>query len=151
MEALEARNEKITYCLVGEPSSTDTLGDIIKNGRRGSFAPSLPSLANRVMLPTRIWLAIRFMQAMALAELTNATWDNGNEYFATSLQISNINGGTGATNVIPETLTVIFNFRFSTETTEEELKARTHAIFDKYFENSKASYDIHWKYPVIRF
>src|SRR5699024_10893932 len=73
-------------------------------------------------------------------------WDNGNDYFpATSLQISNINGGTGATIVMPETLTVIFNFRFSTETTEEGLKARTHAIFDKHFENSKASYAIQWK------
>ena len=82
----------------------------------------------------------------ALAELTSTAWDNGNDYFpATSLQISNINGGTGATNVIPETLNVVFNFRFSTETTEDELKAKTHAIFDKHFANSKASYDIHWK------
>lgn len=82
----------------------------------------------------------------ALAELTSTAWDNGNDYFpATSLQISNINGGTGATNVIPETLNVVFNFRFSTETTEDELKAKTHAIFDKHFTNSKASYDIHWK------
>ena len=87
----------------------------------------------------------------ALAELTAATWDNGNDYFpATSLQISNINGGTGATNVIPETLKVIFNFRFSTETSEDELKAKTHTIFDRYFADSqlvgnKASYDIHWK------
>src|SRR5699024_747061 len=82
----------------------------------------------------------------ALAELTNATWDNGNDYFpTTSMQISKINGGTGATNVIPETLTVIYKFRFSTETTDAELKARTHAIFDKHFENSKASYAIQWK------
>jgi len=82
----------------------------------------------------------------ALSELTAAEWDTGNDYFpATSLQISNINSGTGATNVIPETLEAVFNFRFSTETTEEELKEKTHAIFDKYFAGSKANYDIRWK------
>lgn len=147
IETLEARHEKITYCLVGEPSSTDTLGDIIKNGRRGSLGAVLtvtgkqghvayPHLASN---PTHA-------ATSALAELTAATWDAGNDYFpATSLQISNINSGTGATNVIPETLEVVFNFRFSTETTEDELKAKTHAIFDKHFKDSKASYDIDWK------
>ena len=147
METLEARNEKITYCLVGEPSSTDTLGDIIKNGRRGSLGAELTVTGKQghVAYPHLACNPIHATMA-ALAELTAATWDNGNEYFpATSLQISNINGGTGATNVIPETLKVIFNFRFSTETSEDELKAKTHAIFDKYFDNSKASYDIHWK------
>ncbi len=147
IETLEARHEKITYCLVGEPSSTDTLGDIIKNGRRGSLGAVLtvtgkqghvayPHLASN---PTHAALS-------ALAELTAATWDNGNDYFpATSLQISNINSGTGATNVIPETLEVVFNFRFSTETNEDELKTKTHAIFDQHFKDSKASYDIDWK------
>ncbi|WP_149038745.1 succinyl-diaminopimelate desuccinylase [Psychrobacter sp. P11G5] len=147
IEALEARNEKITYCLVGEPSSTDTLGDIIKNGRRGSLGAVLTVTGKQghVAYPHLASNPIHAATS-ALAELTAATWDAGNDYFpATSLQISNINSGTGATNVIPETLEVIFNFRFSTETNEEELKAKTHDIFDKHFASSKASYDIHWK------
>lgn len=147
IETLEARNEKITYCLVGEPSSTDTLGDIIKNGRRGSLGAVLTVTGKQghVAYPHLASNPIHAATS-ALAELTAATWDAGNDYFpATSLQISNINGGTGATNVIPETLEVIFNFRFSTETTEDELKAKTHAIFDKHFKDSKASYDIDWK------
>lgn len=147
IETLEARNEKITYCLVGEPSSTDTLGDIIKNGRRGSLGAVLTVTGKQghVAYPHLASNPIHAATS-ALAELTAATWDAGNDYFpATSLQISNINGGTGATNVIPETLEVIFNFRFSTETTEDELKAKTHAIFDKHFKDSKANYDIDWK------
>lgn len=147
IEALEARQEKITYCLVGEPSSTETLGDIIKNGRRGSLGAVLTVTGKQghVAYPH---LACNPIHAVlpALAQLTTATWDAGNEYFpATSLQISNINSGTGATNVIPETLEMVFNFRFSTETTEGELKAKTHAIFDQHFKDSKASYNIHWK------
>lgn len=152
VETLEARNEKITYCLVGEPSSTDTLGDIIKNGRRGSLGAVLTVTGKQghVAYPHLASNPIHATMS-ALAELTGATWDEGNDYFpATSLQISNINGGTGASNVIPETLEVVFNFRFSTETTEDELKAKTHAIFDKHFADSqvsenKASYDINWK------
>ena len=147
IETLEARHEKITYCLVGEPSSTDTLGDIIKNGRRGSLGAVLTVTGKQGHVAYPHLASNPIHAAMgALAELTASTWDNGNDYFpATSLQISNINGGTGATNVIPETLEVIFNFRFSTETTEDELKEKTHAIFDKHFANTKASYDIHWK------
>ena len=147
VETLEARHEKITYCLVGEPSSTDTLGDIIKNGRRGSLGAVLTVTGKQGHVAYPHLAANPIHSAMsALAELTNATWDRGNDYFpATSLQISNINSGTGATNVIPETLKVIFNFRFSTETTENELKAQTHAIFNKHFADSKAKYDIHWK------
>ncbi|WP_201592570.1 succinyl-diaminopimelate desuccinylase [Psychrobacter fozii] len=152
IETLEARQEKITYCLVGEPSSTDTLGDIIKNGRRGSLGAVLTVTGKQghVAYPHLACNPIHAAMS-ALAELTSTAWDSGNDYFpATSLQISNINGGTGATNVIPETLEVVFNFRFSTETTEDELKAKTHAIFDKYFADNqilenKASYDIHWK------
>ncbi|TXD96605.1 succinyl-diaminopimelate desuccinylase [Psychrobacter frigidicola] len=147
IETLEAREEKITYCLVGEPSSTDTLGDIIKNGRRGSLGAVLTVTGKQghVAYPH---LASNPIHAAlpALAELSAATWDNGNDYFpATSLQISNIDGGTGATNVIPETLEAVFNFRFSTETTADELKEKTHAIFDKHFADSKAEYDISWK------
>lgn len=147
IDTLEARQEKITYCLVGEPSSTDTLGDIIKNGRRGSLGAVLTVTGKQGHVAYPHLASNPIHAAMsALAELTNATWDTGNDYFpATSLQISNINSGTGATNVIPETLEAIFNFRFSTETTEDELKAKTHAIFDKYFADSKASYAIHWK------
>ena len=151
VEALEARQEKITYCLVGEPSSTDTLGDIIKNGRRGSLGAVLTVTGKQghVAYPHLACNPIHSAMS-ALNDLTAATWDHGNNYFpATSLQISNINSGTGATNVIPETLEVIFNFRFSTETTEDELKAKTHAIFDKHFKNShegnKAKYNIDWK------
>ena len=147
VEALEARQEKITYCLVGEPSSTHTLGDIIKNGRRGSLGAVLTVTGKQghVAYPHLACNPIHAATS-ALAELTTATWDNGNEYFpATSLQISNINSGTGATNVIPETLEVVFNFRFSTETTEDELKSQTHAIFDKHFKGSKAKYSIDWK------
>ncbi|MGP4789923.1 succinyl-diaminopimelate desuccinylase [Psychrobacter sp. 1Y11] len=147
IETLEARDEKITYCLVGEPSSTDTLGDIIKNGRRGSLGAELTVTGKQghVAYPHLASNPIHAAMA-ALSELTAAEWDTGNDYFpATSLQISNINSGTGATNVIPETLSAVFNFRFSTETTEDELKQKTHAIFDKHFANSDASYDIHWK------
>lgn len=136
VEALQARDERIDYCLVGEPSSTDTLGDVIKNGRRGSLGGVLTVTGKQghVAYPH---LAANPIHALtdALAEFTQATWDNGNEYFpATSMQISNINGGTGANNVIPETVEVVFNFRFSTETTAEALQAKTHAIFDKYLQ-----------------
>ncbi|MBS9780370.1 MAG: succinyl-diaminopimelate desuccinylase [Moraxellaceae bacterium] len=147
VETLERRNEKITHCLVGEPSSTEQLGDIIKNGRRGSLGAVLTVTGKQghVAYPH---LAVNPIHALmpALAEFVQTEWDNGNAYFpATSLQISNINSGTGATNVIPETLEVVFNFRFSTETTADELKAKTHAIFDKYFTDSKADYHIDWK------
>ena len=147
IEALEARNEKISYCLVGEPSSTDTLGDIIKNGRRGSLGAVLTVTGKQGHVAYPHLASNPIHAAMkALSDLTSAQWDNGNDYFpATSLQISNINGGAGATNVIPETLEAVFNFRFSTETTEDELKEKTHAIFDKHFKDSKAKYDIHWK------
>ena len=147
IETLEARQEKITYCLVGEPSSTDTLGDIIKNGRRGSLGAELTVTGKQGHVAYPHLASNPIHAAMsALAELTSTAWDNGNDYFPpTTLQVSNINGGTGATNVIPETLNVVFNFRFSTETTEDELKTKTHAIFDKHFTDSKASYNINWK------
>lgn len=147
VETLQNRNEKIDYCLVGEPSSTKILGDVIKNGRRGSLGGILTVTGKQghVAYPH---LAVNPIHeaSSALADLVNQTWDNGNEFFPpTTLQISNINAGTGANNVIPNTLTAEFNFRFSTETTEEALKRKTHEIFDKNFEHSKATYQIDWK------
>ncbi len=147
VETLKSRNQPITYCLVGEPSSTHTLGDVIKNGRRGSLGAVLTVTGKQghVAYPH---LAVNPIHATmpALAELCAQTWDKGNAYFpATSMQISNLNAGTGANNVIPANLTAEFNFRFSTETTDEQLKATTHAIFDKHFANSQASYQIEWK------
>lgn len=147
VETLENRQEKIDYCLVGEPSSTQILGDIIKNGRRGSLGGILTVTGKQghVAYPHLAVNPIHYAMP-ALAELTAQTWDNGNDYFPpTTLQISNINAGTGANNVIPQTLTAEFNFRFSTENTEEQLKAKTHAIFDKHFSDNKASYQIDWK------
>ena len=134
IETLEARNEKIDWCLVGEPSSKDTLGDVIKNGRRGSLNGYLtivgqqghvayPHLANNPM----------HLAAPMLAELVDIEWDKGNEFFPpTTFQISNINSGTGATNVIPGQVDMIFNFRFSTEVTADELKQRVEALLEKH-------------------
>ncbi|MDH5445877.1 MAG: succinyl-diaminopimelate desuccinylase [Gammaproteobacteria bacterium] len=142
IEHLEARGEKIDMCLVGEPTSTSKVGDVIKNGRRGSLGCTLtvhgqqghvayPHLADN---PVH-----RF--APAMAELTSEVWDEGNEFFpATTFQISNINAGTGATNVIPGDLEIIFNFRFSTEVTDEQLRQRTEAILNKH----DLKYSIDW-------
>lgn len=143
IEALEARNEKIDMCIVGEPSSTTECGDVIKNGRRGSLGAvmTVKGIQGHVAYPHLAKNPIH-MVSPALAEMSEEVWDNGNNSFpATSFQISNINGGTGATNVIPGEVEIIFNFRFSTELTQEILKERTHAIMDKYgFE-----YEIDWK------
>lgn len=147
IETLENRQEKIDYCLVGEPSSTHQLGDVIKNGRRGSLGGILTVTGKQghVAYPHLAVNPIHYAMP-ALAELSATQWDNGNAYFpATSLQISNIHAGTGANNVIPETLSAEFNFRFSTETNENELKAKTYSIFDKYFSDGKATYQIDWK------
>lgn len=152
VEALQARHEQITYCLVGEPSSTQTLGDVIKNGRRGSLGGILTVTGKQGHVAYPHLSVNPIHHALpALTELTQQQWDNGNDYFpATTMQISNLNAGTGANNVIPETLTAEFNFRFSTETTADELKAKTHAIFDKHFASlnsvdSEAKYEIEWK------
>lgn len=149
IEALEARNEKMTWCLVGEPSSTHQLGDIIKNGRRGSLNAKLTIKGKQghVAYPH---LAVNPIHtaSKALAELCETIWDNGNEYFpATSFQISNLNAGTGATNVVPGVMTSLFNFRYSTEVTAEELKARTLEILDR----NKVEYDIAWTHSGLPF
>ena len=142
IEWLEERNEKITWCVVGEPSSTDNVGDVIKNGRRGSLGCKLTvkGVQGHVAYPHLASNPIHSV-APALAELTNEQWDKGNASFpATSFQISNINGGTGATNVIPGEVEVIFNFRFSTESTQYTLRERAEAILNKH----DFDYDIEW-------
>nr|WP_315041566.1 succinyl-diaminopimelate desuccinylase [uncultured Moraxella sp.] len=147
VETLENRQEKIDYCLVGEPSGTNVLGDVIKNGRRGSLGGVLTVTGKQghVAYPHLAVNPIHYAMP-ALNDLVAQTWDNGNDYFPpTTMQISNLNAGTGANNVIPQTLTAEFNFRFSTETNETELKAKTYAIFDKYFTDGKASFTVDWK------
>jgi len=134
VEHLEARQEKMTWCLVGEPSSSQAIGDVIKNGRRGSLNGVLKviGIQGHVAYPQLADNPIH-KAAPALAELAAEVWDNGNEFFpATSFQISNIHAGTGANNVIPADIEVVFNFRFSTEVTAEQLKARTEAILAKH-------------------
>lgn len=134
IDTLEARQEKITWCLVGEPSSSQQLGDVIKNGRRGSLNGNLTILGKQghVAYPHLASNPIH-LALPALTVLSQAEWDQGNAFFpATSFQISNIQSGTGATNVIPANLEVLFNFRFSTEVTAEQLKQRTHEILDRH-------------------
>ncbi|MCO8101439.1 succinyl-diaminopimelate desuccinylase [Acinetobacter indicus] len=149
VETLEARNEKMDWCLVGEPSSTHRLGDIVKNGRRGSLNAVLTVKGKQghVAYPH---LAINPIHtaSKALAELCETVWDNGNEYFpATSFQVSNIQAGTGATNVVPGTMTVTFNFRYSTEVTAEQLKARVLEVLDRH----QLNYDIQWTLSGLPF
>jgi succinyl-diaminopimelate desuccinylase len=142
IEWLEQQNEKITWCLVGEPSSTDKVGDVIKNGRRGSLGAvmTVHGIQGHVAYPHLAKNPIH-LSTPALTALTAEIWDEGNDFFpATSFQISNINGGTGATNVIPGELKVVFNFRFSTELTAEILKTRTHNILDQF----NLDYSIDW-------
>jgi succinyl-diaminopimelate desuccinylase len=134
VERLRARNERLDWCIVGEPSSTERLGDVVKNGRRGSLGAVLTVRGKQghVAYPHLARNPIH-LAAPALAELAAEHWDDGNTFFPpTSFQISNINGGTGATNVIPGELQVVFNFRFSTESTEDGLKQRVAAILDKH-------------------
>ncbi len=149
IEWLEERNEKMTWCLVGEPSSTSKTGDTIKNGRRGSLGCWLTvnGVQGHVAYPHLADNPIHRI-APALAELSAEHWDNGNDFFpATSFQVSNFNSGTGATNVIPGEVNVIFNFRFSTEVTEQQLRERTEAILDKH----QLDYDIDWRLSGLPF
>ena len=133
VEALRARGEQLDYCIVGEPTCVDRLGDTIKNGRRGSLSGELfvRGVQGHVAYP-HLGRNPVHLAAPALAELVATTWDEGNEYFPpTTFQVSNINAGTGATNVIPGELRVMFNFRFSTASTVEGLKSRVQAILDR--------------------
>ncbi|EOI0109395.1 succinyl-diaminopimelate desuccinylase [Vibrio cholerae] len=142
VETLMARNELIDMCIVGEPSSTLAVGDVVKNGRRGSITGDLkvkgtqghvayPHLANNPV----------HKAIPALAELAATQWDEGNAYFPpTNFQIPNLQAGTGASNVIPGEFDVQFNFRFSTELTDEEIKRRVHSVLDAH----GLDYDVKW-------
>lgn len=134
VEALMARNERLDYCLVGEPSSTNKLGDVVKNGRRGSITANLVvhGVQGHVAYPHLADNPVH--RAMtALNELVATEWDQGNAFFPpTSMQIANINAGTGSNNVIPGELFVQFNFRFSTELTDDLIKARVAALLDRH-------------------
>jgi succinyl-diaminopimelate desuccinylase len=141
-ERLEERGETLDYCLVGEPTSAHVLGDMIKNGRRGSLSGHLvvKGIQGHIAYPHLARNPIH-QAAPALAELAAERWDEGNEYYApTSWQVSNIQAGTGANNVIPGELTLDFNFRFSSASTADGLEARVHAILDRH----KLDYDLRW-------
>ena len=134
VERLRERGQRLDWCIVGEPSSTALVGDVVKNGRRGSLGGTLTVRGQQghVAYPHLAKNPIH-LAAPALAELAAEHWDDGNTFFPpTSFQISNLNAGTGATNVIPGTLEAVFNFRFSTESTVEQLQQRTAAILDKH-------------------
>jgi len=142
VEHLRERNERLDYCIVGEPSSTARLGDVIKNGRRGSLGGVLrvKGIQGHVAYPHLASNPIH--QALPVLDaLTRECWDAGNDFFpATSFQISNLRAGAGATNVIPGELEVVFNFRFSTAVTHDELKARTEALLDAH----GLTYELAW-------
>ena len=132
VELLQQRNENIDWCLVGEPTSTDTVGDVVKNGRRGSLSGTLKITGTQghIAYPQLADNPIHRL-APALNDLVNEKWDNGNDFFPpTSFQISNINAGTGANNVIPGSVDVLFNLRFSTEITEQQIRNRIEQILD---------------------
>jgi len=134
VERLKARNELIDYCIVGEPSSVDTLGDMLKIGRRGSLSGKLTvrGVQGHVAYPHLVRNPIHLL-APALAELVRTQWDKGNESFPpTSFQVSNIHAGTGAGNVVPGTVEVDFNFRFSTESTDQSLRQRVEALLRRH-------------------
>ncbi|MBF7686157.1 succinyl-diaminopimelate desuccinylase [Acinetobacter sp. B10A] len=142
IETLEERHEKINWCLVGEPSSTDRLGDIVKNGRRGSLNAkiTIQGKQGHVAYPHLAKNPIH-LATTAIDTLCKTTWDHGNEYFpATSFQISNIAAGTGATNVIPDILEITCNFRYCTEVTADQLKTRVKDILDA----NQLDYQIDW-------
>ncbi|MBV7317033.1 succinyl-diaminopimelate desuccinylase [Shewanella sp. NIFS-20-20] len=149
IETLEARDEKITWALVGEPSSTSKLGDVVKNGRRGSLTANIciKGTQGHVAYPHLADNPIhRF--APALHELVGITWDQGNDFFPpTSMQVANINGGTGASNVIPGTLEVMINFRYSTEVTAEQLIERLESVLNKH----QLNFTIDWVFNGLPF
>jgi len=142
IEALKARGETLDFCIIGEPTSVNALGDMIKNGRRGSLSGVLTAkgIQCHIAYPEKGRNPIHDV-APALAELASTEWDKGNEYFPpTTWQVSNIHGGTGATNVVPGSVEIKFNFRFSTASTPEGLQQRLSGILDKH----GVDYDITW-------
>lgn len=142
VERLQTRGEKIDYCIVGEPTSVKTLGDMIKNGRRGSLSGRLTvyGVQGHIAYPHLAQNPIHLI-APALHALTQIVWDQGNEYFPpTTWQISNIQSGTGATNVIPGEISIDFNFRFSTASTPESLKAQVHQVLEQH----QLRFDLQW-------
>ena len=149
VEVLKARGEYIDYCIVGEPTSNKVVGDMIKNGRRGSLSGKLvvKGVQGHIAYPHLVKNPIH-MAAPAIKDMVETVWDTGNEYFPpTSWQISNINGGTGATNVVPGEVEILFNFRYcalldNAGSTEANLKQRVYAILD----NHKLDYDLEWEH-----
>jgi succinyl-diaminopimelate desuccinylase len=142
VQALQARGERLDCCIVGEPTSVEKLGDMIKNGRRGSLSGrlSVHGIQGHVAYPQLARNPVHQL-APALAELAATEWDRGNAHFpATTFQVSNIHAGTGALNVIPGAVVVDFNFRFSTESTPDSLKARVQAVLDRH----ELQYDLTW-------
>ncbi len=149
IEALDARGDKIDYCIVGEPTSHKTFGDMVRVGRRGSINGylTLTGKQGHVAYPELVENPIHAL-APILSNLTKETWDNGNEFFPpTSFQISNIKAGTGATNVVPGSLELIFNLRFSNELTPETIKSRITYIVDQQSDN----YELTWNLSGLPF
>ena len=141
-EKLKARGEQLDFCIVGEPTSAEELGDTIKNGRRGTMSGKLivKGVQGHIAYPQLARNPIH-LAAPALAELVAEVWDQGNEYYLpTSWQMSNIHAGTGASNVIPGEAVIDFNFRFCTASTAEQLQQRVHAILDKH----QLQYELKW-------
>lgn len=149
VEKLKARGEALDYCIVGEPTSVNKLGDTIKNGRRGSLSGTLTvkGVQGHVAYPHLARNPVH-LAAPALAELAATRWDGGNAHFPpTTWQISNIHGGTGAANVIPATMEVKFNFRYATASTPEDLQNRVQAILDRH----GFDYELHWLHAASPF
>ena len=143
VERLKAKGDGIDYCIVGEPTCATRLGDTVKNGRRGSLSGALTikGVQGHIAYPHLARNPVH-LAAPAISELAATHWDAGNEYFPpTTWQISNIHGGTGATNVIPGELTILFNFRFSTAVTVEALQGRVQEILDRH----RLEYDLQWE------
>lgn len=149
VEALKARGEHFDYCIVGEPTSNKLVGDMIKNGRRGSLSGKLTvkGIQGHIAYPHLVKNPIHLV-AHAIKDMVETVWDKGNEYFPpTSWQISNMNGGTGATNVVPGEVEILFNFRYCPEfnsagSTDANLRSRVHAILDKH----QLDYDLEWEH-----
>ena len=142
VDALKARGQQIDYCIVGEPTCVDKLGDTVKNGRRGSLSATLivKGIQGHVAYPHLVKNPVH-LAAPALAELVNISWDAGNEFFPpTSLQISNAHAGTGAGNVSPGQFELMFNLRFSTASTVEGIQSRVHELLDRH----GLEYDLRW-------